>query len=301
MQILCPGCATSYKIDPVSLGAGRMVRCARCQTIWFAAPSREAGNVSVAASGVNVQADRAVQAESAPTRRRDSNNVQAGQQPDTPIYERPEAASGDEMPAAPEETTGPISVTDAPPLVPNEQTSTGEAGEEPASADIETFAARRKQLQKRRKQSRTSSRWTMVILLMVAFNVALIATRDEVVRLLPQTAPLFSAIGMPVNLRHLEFKDVQISKEVENGVTILVIAGKIAPTVNRTVAVPRLRFAARNAKGQEIHTWTSKPEQARVHAGETLPFITRLASPPRDTVDVMVRFYNENDANGPRR
>ncbi|HWC92431.1 MAG TPA: MJ0042-type zinc finger domain-containing protein, partial [Pseudolabrys sp.] len=38
MQIHCPTCATSYMIEPASLGAaGRTVRCSRCGTTWFAA------------------------------------------------------------------------------------------------------------------------------------------------------------------------------------------------------------------------------------------------------------------------
>src|SRR5262245_21111425 len=37
MLIVCPSCATSYQVEPESLGqAGRSVRCARCQHVWFA-------------------------------------------------------------------------------------------------------------------------------------------------------------------------------------------------------------------------------------------------------------------------
>ena len=49
--------------------------------------------------------------------------------------------------------------------------------------------------------------------MLVAFNVALIGARNDVVRYLPQTASLFAAIGLPVNLRHLKFENVRISKE----------------------------------------------------------------------------------------
>src|SRR5713226_7105299 len=37
MLIVCPNCATSYRVEPSSLSAaGRSVRCVRCRTIWFA-------------------------------------------------------------------------------------------------------------------------------------------------------------------------------------------------------------------------------------------------------------------------
>lgn len=39
MLIVCPNCQASYRIAADSLGAaGRTVRCARCQTAWFADP-----------------------------------------------------------------------------------------------------------------------------------------------------------------------------------------------------------------------------------------------------------------------
>jgi predicted Zn finger-like uncharacterized protein len=37
MLIVCPNCATSYRVKPSSLGGtGRSVRCVRCRNVWFA-------------------------------------------------------------------------------------------------------------------------------------------------------------------------------------------------------------------------------------------------------------------------
>ena len=42
MLIVCPNCATSYRIEPSSLGAaGRSVRCVRCRSVWVAHDSAE--------------------------------------------------------------------------------------------------------------------------------------------------------------------------------------------------------------------------------------------------------------------
>ena len=44
MLIVCPNCATSYQVEPSSLGAtGRSVRCVRCQKVWFAANTERDG------------------------------------------------------------------------------------------------------------------------------------------------------------------------------------------------------------------------------------------------------------------
>lgn len=187
----------------------------------------------------------------------------------------------------------PIAISDAPSLVPQ-----GEPPPSPVSEtdEIENFTARRKRLQARRKEARRSSRWTALILVLFAFNVALIGARSEVVRFLPQTASLFAAVGLPVNLRHLKFENMRISKEAQEGLSSLVIEGTIVSISNRQTEVPRLRFAARDTAGQEVYTWTALPGRSILGPGETLDFRSRFVSPPANAVDVVVRFANAQEA-----
>jgi len=60
--------------------------------------------------------------------------------------------------------------------------------------------------------------------------------------------------------------------------------------------VPRLRFAARDAAGQEVYTWTAMPGRPALVPGEKLEFRNRFVSPPDSAVDMMVRFINAQDA-----
>ena len=69
----------------------------------------------------------------------------------------------------------------------------------------------------------------------------------------------------------------------------------IVSTAGKPVEVPRLRFAARNATGQEVYTWTALPSRSILEPGERLEFSSRLASPPADASDIMVRFFNAQD------
>jgi predicted Zn finger-like uncharacterized protein len=314
MLIVCPSCATSYMIDPASLGpTGRTVRCARCKATWFATTQKPAADVNAFVDGViaEAEAQTAGGAPQAPS---------AGAEPARPpLPQAPPATSDDfgvedESPIAAAESSPapavaapvpepaaapePLAIADAPSLVPPiEHAPLPEPGTAEIDADdVESYAARRERMKARRKQSRRSSRWTAVLLVLLAVNVALIGARNEVVRYLPQTASLFAAIGLPVNLRHLKFEDVKISKEAQDGVNILIVQGAIVSTAARPVTVPRLRFAARNATGQEVYTWTALPSRSVLGPGERLDFRSRLASPPADATDVMVRFFNAQDA-----
>jgi len=116
-----------------------------------------------------------------------------------------------------------------------------------------------------------------------------------VVRLVPQTASLYAALGLPVNLRGLTFGNVTTAIETQDGVQVLVIEGTIASASTRAVEVPRLRFSVRNHRGQEVYAWTALPSRGALSPGETLPFRSRLASPPPDMREVLVRFFNRRD------
>jgi predicted Zn finger-like uncharacterized protein len=281
MQIACPNCSTSYEIDPASLGAaGRTVRCARCKTTWFA----DGAVAEPVAAEAESEAFKGVLP---------PDEIPATS--DTEVSQHSADAAEPEVPAGPAEPDRPVAIADAPSLVPAaEPTATPDADSD--SDEVENFAARRKRLQARRKQARRSSRWTALILVLFAFNVALVGARSEVVRFLPQTASLFSAIGLPVNLRNLKFDNMRISKETQESLSALVIEGTIVSISNKPTEVPRLRFAARDAIGQEVYTWTSMPSRSILGPGEKLEFKSRLVSPPSTASDVIVRFSNPHDA-----
>ena len=307
MLIVCPSCATSYMIDPTSLGAtGRTVRCARCKATWFATPKKQAHEVDAFVDGVIAEAEAQTGAPPPPARAAEPppplppapDDFGAEAESSIPEVAPPVPPTAAEMAApAPASAPEPFAISDAPSLVPpiGHEPMPDAAAAEIDSDDIESYAARRERMKARRKQSRRSSRWTAIVLVLFAVNVAIVGARDEVVRYLPQTASLFAAIGLPVNLRHLKFENVRISKETQDGVNILIVDGTIVSAANKPVAVPRLRFAARNATGQEVYTWTALPSRSILGPGETLDFHSRLASPPADASDVMVRFFTAQD------
>ena len=274
MLIVCPNCATSYAVEPATLGRdGRVVRCSRCQTMWFAAPQTAIVPVTDVPT-VTVSDSPAV-------------SDDAHHDVETTGDERPLRGADGPVDATPPEI-------DAPPLAPALAPADGEANA--GAEDVENFTARRQRLQARRKKRRTTSRWTAILLLLFAANVALIGARSEVVRYVPQTASLFAAIGLPVNLRHLNFEDMHLTRQTVNGVPVLIVEGRIVSVASRPVEVPRLRFAARSTTGQEIYSWLLQPGSKELEPGGALPFRSELASPPQDTRDITVRFFRASDA-----
>ena len=323
MLIICPSCATSYMLDPAVLGpAGRKVRCVRCKATWFAdGTSTDKASDSALAKApptvpkIEIQAPPRIEIDNGPEVTVLINGVvaegegeAAGTRPPGRAAQASKGAQDDfgdqgthpdeaERPSAPDDEQ-PIEITDAPSLVPpNEHMEEPEPASDARDVeDVESFAARRQRLQARRKEKRRSSRWTAVVLVLFALNVAFVGSRNEIVRYLPQTASLFAAIGLPVNLRHLNFEDVRIIKQEVDGAPVITVQGTIVSASRHPVDVPRLLFAARNKAGHEIYTWSMPPSQKVLQPGERLDFSSRLTSPPSDAYDVMVRFFTANDA-----
>jgi predicted Zn finger-like uncharacterized protein len=316
MLLVCPNCATSYRVEPAALGAtGRSVRCVRCRNVWFA---RDPGPLSAIAqahradiaalTGEPDPAGPGPAPADAPAdpwavmATDDPSADPAGEAPLVPTDAMPPPDEAGLRPHAEEEwpqelpqSLEPIAIGDAPALAPMEA-----EGALPADAklpeDIETLAARRYPRDDERGWARfLPSGLPLAILALILLDAALIAWRADVVRVAPQTAALYAALGMPVNLRGLTFNDVVITTETLEGVQVLVVEGVIASTARRAVEVPRLRFSVRNAKGQEIYAWTALPARNVLAPGETLPFRSRLASPPPEAADVLVRFFNRRD------
>lgn len=194
----------------------------------------------------------------------------------------------------------PIPVEDAPSLEPALQgdapvthiTSLDDAG----PPDIESVAARRARADARRRRNRPRIPLPLAIVALVTLCGALLGWRKDIVRHAPQLASFYSAIGLPVNLRGLAFADLKIGNEIHDGVPVLVVEGMIVSTISMPVDVPRLRFALRNATGAEVYAWTAQPSQPVLGAFETMPFRSRLASPPAEGHDIQVRFFTRRDA-----
>jgi hypothetical protein len=134
----------------------------------------------------------------------------------------------------------------------------------------------------------------LIVTLLLILGIVLQA-RTAVVRTFPQAASLFAMIGLPVNLRGLIFENVKSSSEFVDGVTVLVVEGTVVNLTGKTLEVPRLRFALRSASRHEVYAWTALPTKNLLGPGEEMPFRSRLASPPPDGRDVIVRFFNRRD------
>jgi hypothetical protein len=126
--------------------------------------------------------------------------------------------------------------------------------------------------------------------LCIALPLAAFVGRAEIVRRVPETAALYAAAGLPVNLRGLSLDEVRSVEEIVQGEPILVVSGTITNLTKATLEVPRLRLAVRGAEPTELYAWTARVPETRLAPGQSTGFRARLAAPPEAGRAVAVRF-----------
>jgi predicted Zn finger-like uncharacterized protein len=294
MLLACPNCTTTYEVKADLIGeSGRALRCARCQNVWHATRSQELilTTQPVDAGSVVPQSSPAPESPPATPAAENTADATSAASPDqTPDQSALSAQDADNSPPS----------VDAPPLAPAAPSliaSPGTAPLPPEGEDIESFARRQADIMSSRSRALRAQFGPPAIIVALALIItALVAWRTSIVRMAPQMASLYGAIGLPVNLRELIFSDVRITREARDGVPVLLVEGFIKSTSKNPVDVPRLRFGLRNQAGLEIYSWFAVPERSILSPGETQPFRSRLASPPSEGHDVVVRFFNRHDA-----
>jgi predicted Zn finger-like uncharacterized protein len=132
--------------------------------------------------------------------------------------------------------------------------------------------------------------WLALILLVLALGGATVKYRQTIASLWPQSATLYAALGMPVNLRGLEFAGVTYSDQLENGEPVLAVSGKLVNVTSHEIPVPAIRVSLSDNDKRELYHWTFASGISTLAPGARGSFSTRLASPPSEARHVEVRF-----------
>jgi len=114
--------------------------------------------------------------------------------------------------------------------------------------------------------------------------------REEIVRFVPPLAGAYAAIGLPVNVQGLEWREVRTSLVTEASQKVLAVEGEIRNLRGQSQTLPDIHLSLRDASGREVYAWKTPAPRADLGGGETIPFRARLASPPGAASAVRVVF-----------
>jgi hypothetical protein len=132
--------------------------------------------------------------------------------------------------------------------------------------------------------------WTALLLVVATCGLAMVHYRQTISIYWPQSASLYSAMGMPVNTRGVALTNVAYQQQFEDGQPVLSVTGKVVNVSNREQLVPEIRVVLMDDANRELYHWTFDVGVVSLQPGAESPFMTRLSSPPPEARNLNIRF-----------
>jgi predicted Zn finger-like uncharacterized protein len=136
--------------------------------------------------------------------------------------------------------------------------------------------------------------WAGLIAVVLLIAVSAVRYRQDIAVIWPQSAGVYSSLGLHVNASGIDFRQVDYHRESEDGQIVLAVSGVIVNSGSRELPVPQsVRVTLSDASNHELYHWTFKPDATVLKPGQSVPFVTRLSSPPAAARHLEVRFAKD--------
>jgi len=124
----------------------------------------------------------------------------------------------------------------------------------------------------------------------VAALAGAVVFREQVARLVPASARLFAAVGLPVDPLGLTIDEVRSVASLQGGRPVLSITGAIRNTRNQTVTVPSLRVSLLDRAGKPVSVKIARPLNPEAPPGAKRYFAIVIPDPPAGSASLDIVF-----------
>lgn len=140
---------------------------------------------------------------------------------------------------------------------------------------------------RRRAESREKNRltplrafgWSAWIAAVAGAIYAVVAYRDEIVKIAPSAADAYAVIGIEADPHGLVIENVTHRLAMSTGGPMIEITGNLRNQGEGTIDAPLMQAEALGPRGQLLSRWTFSPSDASVGDHGTVDFITRAPAP----------------------
>lgn len=288
--IVCPHCATRYQVPAETVGnKGRQVQCAHCGRAWQAfaekviAPRapKPAPPPTVVQGGPPKDADD-LMFDAAAEAELDAEfeaEQKAVSEPATPEPPADQLRSIEEIkaaiaPKAPEPVT-----------VVKPADTQAEKKRQKAFDQRQTMLTRQLPLARVRRMLRLTGLITLALLIGAGFSF-----RTDIVRMFPDLAGTYEALGLGVNVVGLEFRDVKTLLALRRGADVMQVDARIYSVAAGPVEVPPVVVTLLNSENLPLYEWSVAPTVRTLAVGEVVDFTTQVTDPPPGAVKVRLTF-----------
>jgi len=132
--------------------------------------------------------------------------------------------------------------------------------------------------------------WAGLIVLILLVGWTAMTFRQQIATVWPQSASVYSALGMKMKATGIDIQDVSFQRSNEGGQSVLSVNGTITNPTAHELPVPQIRVALIDDDRHELYHWMYTPTVLTLKAGESSKFTTRINDPPPGARRFELRF-----------
>ena len=287
MVITCPHCGTRYELARTAIGAaGREVQCAHCQKAWQVTP----GMPHSAIVENDLQFEDIAELVMDENFANEERKLQAKHAAAREAAAKREADERAATELAHQHTLDEIKRA----ITPKAGAGAGEVVKlDPRQQRKKERAFFRRQISTNNQlpiaKLRRSARIVGVVTLAALVGGG-VTFRTAVVTQFPSLAGLYGAVGLPVNIVGLDFRNLRTLKSLQQGADVLVVDADIFTMSSAEVKVPPVIVTLIGANGSAIYQWSVAPKASELEPGEVVQFESMVTAPPAGAERVKLSF-----------
>ncbi|MBX3482575.1 DUF3426 domain-containing protein [Phenylobacterium sp.] len=131
---------------------------------------------------------------------------------------------------------------------------------------------------------------TAVVAGLVVVGGAAVLLRGQIAGMVPGAAPLFAAIGLPVNMLGLGIEGVVAKETFVGGRPVLAVTGAIRSTAEAPAMAPPIRISLLDKEGKTLSSLVAEPLNAKIPPGAKRYFAVNLPDPPSGAHELQIAF-----------
>ena len=132
--------------------------------------------------------------------------------------------------------------------------------------------------------------WAALAGVVILLGVVATVYRHQVVEAWPQSASVYSKLGMKVASSGLKIGNTKNSREMRGGQLVLTVSGTLTNVADRELPVPQIRIGLVDNDKREVYHWTVAPDVITLKPGQSTHFVTQLSNPPDEAINYRVEL-----------
>lgn len=132
--------------------------------------------------------------------------------------------------------------------------------------------------------------WLVLVVAVLGLGWCAFAYRQNIMTNWPQSASLYSALGLKSAAGALKFDATNSRQIVEDGKPTLEVSGTLTNPGDHEVLLPSVRVSLSDGAYREVYHWTFTLQVLTLKPGQSTRFVTKLSSPPAAARHLELRF-----------